>query len=82
MSSPVFTNLDQARERFVNDLQQLKEGENPAPYIENYLQAVLAALRIAIRLIGRPKVVIFSGRPTRQADREAAAYCAEVDLSE
>ena len=58
-SSPVFTNLDQARERFVNDLQQLKEGENPAPYIENFLPAVLPVLRIAIRLIGRPKVVNF-----------------------
>ena len=58
-SSPVFTNLDQARERFVNDLQQLKEGENPAPYIENFLPAVLPVLRIALRLIGRPKVVNF-----------------------
>ena len=59
VSSPVFSNLDQARERFVNDLQQLKEGENPAPYIENFLPAVLPALRIAIRLIGRPKIVNF-----------------------
>jgi hypothetical protein len=55
----VFTNLDQARERFINDLQRLKEGENPAPYIENFLPAVLPVLRIAIRLIGRPKVVHF-----------------------
>ena len=59
VSSPVFTNLDQARERFVTDLEQLKEGENPAPYIENFLPAVLPALRIAIRLIGRPRVVNF-----------------------
>ena len=58
-SSPVFANLDQARERFINDLQQLKEGESPAPYIENFLPAVLPVLRIAIRLIGRPKVVNF-----------------------
>jgi hypothetical protein len=58
-SSPVFTNLDQARERFINDLQQLKEGESPAPYIENFLPAVLPVLRIALRLIGRPKVVNF-----------------------
>ena len=58
-SSPVFANLDQARERFINDLQQLKEGESPAPYVENFLPAVLPALRIAIRLIGRPKVVNF-----------------------
>ena len=59
VSSPVFTNLDQARERFINDLQQLKEGESPTPHIENFLPAVLPVLRIAIRLIGRPKVVNF-----------------------
>ena len=56
-SSPVFTNLDEARERFINNLQNLKEGESPAPLVENFLPAVLPAVRIAIRLIGRPKVV-------------------------
>ena len=59
VSSAVFTNLDEARERFIGDLQRLKEGESPAPYIENFLPAVLPVLRIAIRLIGRPKVVNF-----------------------
>ena len=58
-ASPVFRNLDDARERFIDDLQHLKEGENPAPYIENFLPAILPALHIAITLIGRPKVVNF-----------------------
>ena len=56
---PVYSDLDQARERFVNELQQLKEGEDPAPYIQNFLPAVLPALRLGIKLIGRDKVVGF-----------------------
>jgi len=56
---PVFTNLDEARERFVRELENLKEGENAAPYVENFLPAVLPALRIATRLIGRNRVVSF-----------------------
>ena len=42
-----------------NDLENLKEGENPAPHVENFLPAVLPALKIAMRLIGRPEVVDF-----------------------
>jgi hypothetical protein len=59
VAAPVFTDLDQARERLMHDLDNLKEGENPAPYVENFLPAVLPALRIATRLIGRPRVVGF-----------------------
>ena len=52
--------LDQARERFTEELENLKEGENPAPYIENFLPAVLPALRTSrYSLIGRHKVVNF-----------------------
>ena len=58
-AAPVFTDLDQARERLVHDLENLKEGESAAPYIENFLPAVLPALRVALRLIGRPRVVSF-----------------------
>ncbi len=56
---PVFANLDDARERFIQELENLKEGENAAPYVENFLPAVLPALRIATRLIGRNRVVGF-----------------------
>lgn len=51
--------LDQARERFVENLRGLKEGEDPTPYVENFLPAILPALRIGIKLIGRKKVVNF-----------------------
>ena len=43
----------------MDELENLKEGENPAPHVENFLPAVLPALRIATRLIGRPRVVGF-----------------------
>ena len=56
---PVFADLEDARERFANDLLNLKDGENPAPYVENFVPAILPALKIGIRLIGRPKVIGF-----------------------
>ena len=51
--------LDRARDRFVENLRCLKEGEDPTPYIENFLPAILPALRIGIRVVGRKKVVAF-----------------------
>lgn len=56
---PVYSDLDQARERFINELQQLKEGEDPAPIIQNFLPAVLPALSLGVRLAGRGRVVGF-----------------------
>lgn len=57
-ATPVFANLDEARERFARELENLKEGENPAPHVENFLPALLPALRFATRL-NRPLVVRF-----------------------
>jgi hypothetical protein len=51
--------LDHAREQFVENLRRLKEGEDPTPHVENFLPAILPALRIGIKLIGRKKVVNF-----------------------
>lgn len=56
---PVYAELDQARERFVNELQQLREGEDPTPYVQNFLPAVLPALRLGIKLAGRNRIVTF-----------------------
>jgi hypothetical protein len=55
----VYAELDEARERFAHDLEALKDGESAAPYVENFLPAVLPALKIATKLIGRPRVVSF-----------------------
>lgn len=58
-ATPAFAELDDAREQFIQELEGLKEGESAEPYIQNFLPAVLPALRIGIRLIGRPRVVKF-----------------------
>jgi hypothetical protein len=58
-ASPVFANLDDARDRFIQELGDLRPGETPEPAVQNFLPAVLPALRLGIRLIGRPKVVNF-----------------------
>ena len=51
--------LDRARDQFVENLMHVKEGEDPTPHVENFVPAILPALRIGIRLIGRKKVVNF-----------------------
>ncbi|MFZ5519149.1 MAG: hypothetical protein ACOY90_21135 [Candidatus Zhuqueibacterota bacterium] len=51
--------LDRARDLFIENLRGLKEGEDPTPYVENFLPAVLPALQMGIRLMGRKKVVGF-----------------------
>ncbi|MGH7335541.1 MAG: hypothetical protein ACREKS_22905, partial [Candidatus Rokuibacteriota bacterium] len=56
---PVFANLDDARDRFIHELDHLKAGESPEPYVQNFLPAVLPALRLGMRLIGRPRVINF-----------------------
>jgi hypothetical protein len=56
---PVYADLDRARERFIDELHELKEGEDPGPHIQNFLPAVLPALRLGVKLIGRGRVVGF-----------------------
>lgn len=51
--------LDAAREQFVQRLSQLQEGEDPTPAIQQFVPAILPALRIGLRVVGRPKVVNF-----------------------
>ncbi|MCX9077283.1 MAG: hypothetical protein OIN84_04830, partial [Candidatus Methanoperedens sp.] len=51
--------LDRARERFTETLRGRREGEDPTPHVENFVPALLPALKIGIRLVGRKKVVNF-----------------------
>jgi len=53
--------LGAARERFVQELSQLQEGEDPTPAIQRFIPALLPILRIVIKIIGRDKVVKFLG---------------------
>lgn len=55
--------LEAAREKFINELSELKQGESPAPAIEGFLPVAIMALRPLIKtgisLIGRKKVINF-----------------------
>ncbi|WP_332819860.1 hypothetical protein [Sphingopyxis sp.] len=51
--------LAQARQTMVDRLQEAGEDENLAPVVEQFIPAILGALRLGIKLIGRPKVVNF-----------------------
>lgn len=51
--------LDRAREQFVENLRRLKEGEDPTPHVENFIPLLLPALRLGLKLAGRPGVVNF-----------------------
>ncbi|MBW4615454.1 MAG: hypothetical protein KME21_19685 [Desmonostoc vinosum HA7617-LM4] len=52
-------NLDRARAEFIHQITQLKDGEDPTPAVENFVPVIMAALRIALRIIGRQRVVKF-----------------------
>ncbi len=56
---PVYAELDQAREKFIGEINQLKDGESSAPVIQEFVMAILPAIRLGIRLIGRGRVVNF-----------------------
>jgi len=55
--------LNEARQQFINELKNLQDGESPAPAIEQFIPVIIKALqpviKIAIKLIGRPKIINF-----------------------
>ncbi len=54
--------LDIARDKFVNDLRELKDGESAAPAIQNFIPALMAVkpiVKLGISIIGRDKVINF-----------------------
>ena len=57
------TSLEAARQQFINELRELKQGESPAPAIEGFLPVAIMALKPLIKtgisLIGRQKVINF-----------------------
>lgn len=61
-ASDTLAELDEARSRFVTRIASLGEGEDPSPLMEEFLPALLPALRIGIQVVGRPKVVSFLAR--------------------
>jgi hypothetical protein len=59
-SSPnSLADLDAARQRFVDGVSRLDEGGDPTPLVENFVPAILPALRLGLKIAGRPRVVRF-----------------------
>jgi hypothetical protein len=55
--TPVYAELEDARERFIEALPALKEGESPGPALEQFLPALMPAMRIASKVIGKHRFV-------------------------
>jgi len=51
--------LQRARSRFAKRVTSLPPGADPAPVVEEFVPAILAALKLGISVIGRPRVVGF-----------------------
>ncbi len=55
--------LDEAREKFIQELSDLPEGSDPTPAIERFLPAAILALKpvikMGINIIGRKRVINF-----------------------
>ena len=63
LASPL-NELDWARERFVRELMQLEAGQDPAPSVERFIPvALLPALKLGLKVIGRQKVVNYLAKP-------------------
>jgi hypothetical protein len=51
--------LDQARSRFIQQLGELREGEDPTPLVEQFIPAILPVLKVGINLAGRSNIVSY-----------------------
>lgn len=49
--------LEIAREQFIEGILDLKKGGDPTPLVENFLPAVMWAVKIGLKFYGRPKLV-------------------------
>jgi len=49
--------LERARERFVEGIENLREGEDPTPQVDNFIPAILPALKLASKFVGGRKAL-------------------------
>ena len=54
---PVYAELEDARERFIQQLDTLKDGESPEPAMQQFLPALMPALTLARKIIGHDRLV-------------------------
>lgn len=58
-SSDTIRELQERRAEFARDIGELAPGQEAGPVVERFIPAILAALKLGIKIIGRPKVVNF-----------------------
>lgn len=51
--------LAHSRGQFAQHVVDLQPGEDPKPLVEQFVPAILAAMKLGIKIIGRPRVVKF-----------------------
>jgi hypothetical protein len=51
--------IGDARERFIRELKDLRDGESPQPAIERFLPAIIPIAKIALSVVGRDRVINF-----------------------
>jgi hypothetical protein len=62
--------LDAARERFIAEIEQLGDGEDPQPAVERFVPALLPVLKLGLRLAGRKRVIdLLSGLVSKLISR-------------
>lgn len=54
--------LERSRSDFARQVIHLQDGEDPRPLVENFVPAILAALKLGISVVGRPRVVQFMAK--------------------
>lgn len=79
--SPAPDALDRARERFVAEILALEADQDPGPAVENFVTAILAGLRLGIRIIGRKRVVNFLAKRVARLIRRFVGRRAARPLS-
>jgi hypothetical protein len=60
---PVFAELDDARERFIGELESMGADDSAAPHIQNFAPAVFAALKVGTKIVGRSNVIKVIAQP-------------------
>ena len=57
--STTLADLAEARETFEQGIEELTDGEDPSPLVEQFVPAILPALKLGISVVGRGRVVSF-----------------------
>lgn len=73
--------FDRARDRFIREIMNLEDEEDPTVVVEQFIPAILAALKVGIKLIGRRRVVNFLAKLVAKLIRRFVGKQAAIPLS-